>query len=165
MTMAITTSPFVLKETSLTLRPKDSTGAAQEYICQLSQAQLTPSAATGGAGGDLTTFCDTYSSAAAAGNSTWVLDLAGFQAVEDSMDLTIFLFEHEGETYEFQLTPKGPLPVSATNPAFRGEVTLQPTQIGGTAAQFATFTVSLPVSGKPRLLKAPEALMAEYAEA
>ena len=153
--MPITTSPFTLTNTSLVLTP--TAGVETEYRCQLTQAQLTPSTTTGGGGNEVATFCTTHSSGGAGALATWTLDLAGFQAYADATDLTMFLYEHEGEKLAFTLTPIGPDPISATNPGFTGEVTATPTQVGGTAQQYATFTVSLPVSAKPLVLKTPPA--------
>lgn len=150
--MAITVQPFVLRDVSLTLEPA-SGGTPQEYQCQLSAATLTPSS-TGGTGNTLETFCDTYSDAGS--NATWTLDLAGFQQYTDAADLALLLYNSEGEVYDFVLTPMGGT-ISATNPGFSGQVTLVPTQIGGTANQWATFSVSLPLVSKATVLSTPPA--------
>lgn len=149
--MALTTQPFVMRDVSLTLVKK---GAATpvEYRCQLSQAQLTPAAASGG-GQTLETFCSTYSSSGSTA-ATWTLDLGGFQAYKDVTDLSIILFNDEGEEYTYTLLPEGGT-ISTTNPGFTGDVTLIPVQVGGTANQYATFTVSLPCLAKPTMLTTP----------
>jgi hypothetical protein len=153
--MALTTSPFLLKNLSLTLvKTAEVAGVAEEYRCQLTAATLTPSTGGGGGGSTLETFCDSYSSTGAS-TATWTLDLSGFQAYKDVTDLSILLFNDEGENYTYTLMPEGPAPISATNPGFTGEVTLIPTTIGGTANQYATFTVSLPTVGKPTMITAP----------
>ena len=141
--MPITVAPFVLKDITVTL--KVGVGTATEYRCQLNRAELVP-AASGGGTQTYDTFCDTFTSGSA--STAWTLELAGFQAYADVTDLSNFLFDNEGEIAEYVLTPLGGA-VSASNPAFTGEVTLAPTNIGGTANQYATLTVSLPCSGKP----------------
>lgn len=154
--MAITTSPFLLKNLSLTLvKTADiGTGLEQEYRCQLTAATLTPSAGGGASGSTLETFCDSYSSTGAS-TATWTLDLSGLQSYKDVADLSVLLFNEEGEAYTYTLIPEGPAPISATNPGFTGEVTLIPTTIGGTANTYATFTVSLPTIGKPEMIVTP----------
>jgi hypothetical protein len=149
-TMPITTSPFVLDDVSLTLVPTAG-GTAEEYQCQLNRAELVPAAGTS-SGNSFETFCDTYSSSG--GNSSWTLELTGFQAYVDAADLSMLLFNDEGVEYDFVLTPAGGV-ISATNPAFDGTVTLVPTNIGGTANQYAQFSVSLPCSGKPTAITTP----------
>jgi hypothetical protein len=147
----ITTAPFTLKDTSLTLKLIDEGGTAtvQEYRCQLTEATWVPSDASTSSQ-ELVTFCTTHSDSTGGGNATWVLQLAGFQSFSDSNDLALFLFENEGEKAEATLLPgQGGATVSATNPGFKGTVTLKPVNIGGTARQFATFTVSLPADTKP----------------
>ena len=154
--MPIATSPFLLKDASLTLIAKADagTGTPVEYSCQLNQAQLTPAE---GGGGTQTyeTFCDTHTSSGS--TSTWTLDLGGFQAFEDATDLSTLLFDEEGEIFSYVLTPKGGT-VSATNPGFKGDVTLKPVAVGGTAGTFATFTISLPCTAKPTKITTAGAL-------
>jgi len=147
-----TTSPFVLDDVSLTLSPVS--GSAEEYQCQLNRAELVPSTGGGGGGATFESFCNTYSGGG--GTASWTLELTGMQAYSDAADLSMLLFNEEGEEYEFVLTPMGGT-ISATNPGFSGTVTLVPTNIGGTANQYATLTVSLPCSGKPTLLNTPPA--------
>jgi hypothetical protein len=147
--MPITTSPFLLKDVSVTLKlASDTTGEPIEYKCQLRRAELVPGTAGGGGGTEYTTFCDTFSAGGSAGGTTWELALEGFQAFADATDLALFLFDHDGETADFELLPKGGTP-SATNPGFKGQVTLVPTNIGGTANEYAQFSVTLPVVSKP----------------
>ena len=162
--MALTVAPFVLNNVSLTLekvRNSDGSaataGTAAEYRCQLNTASLTPSQKTGAAQ-EYITFCDTHTSPGG-GGSTWVLNLAGFQAYTDVTDLSLLLFNDEGAVYEYVLTPLGGT-LSATNPGFRGEVTIIPTVIGGTANTYAAFTVDLPCTGKPTMIVAPPTAMA-----
>jgi hypothetical protein len=147
----ITTAPFTLKDVSVTLKLIDEAGTttATEYKCQLTEATWVPSDASTSTQ-ELVTFCATHSDSTGGGNATWALQLAGFQSYADSQDLAMFLFENEGEKAEATLLPgQGGATVSATNPGFKGTVTLKPTNIGGTARQFATFTVSLPAESRP----------------
>jgi hypothetical protein len=58
----ITTAPFTLKDTSLTLKLIDEGGTAtvQEYKCQLTEATWVPSDASTSTQ-ELVTFCETHS--------------------------------------------------------------------------------------------------------
>jgi hypothetical protein len=150
--MAIATKPFTLKDTSVTLKLIDPEGTptAVEYRCQLTRAEFVPADAGGGGGEELVTFCTTHSDSAAAGDATWTLELEGFQSYQDAQDLSMFLFDNEGMKAEATLVPgQGGMTPGADNPGFKGEVTLKPTNIGGTARQYARFTVSLPATQKP----------------
>jgi len=140
----VTSNPFVLRDVSLTLTPTGG-GTAEEYRCQLSQAELVPTAA-GGGGASLTTFCNSYSDSG--GNASWALALSGFQSYEDASDFSMLSFDAEGEEFDFVLSPMGGT-VGPTNPGFGGTVTMVATNIGGTAGQYAVFTASLPCGGKP----------------
>ena len=159
--MPVTTTPFLLKRVSLTLMKTDG-GTEEEYRCALNQAQLTPSTTTAGATGTTyETFAATFDAGRAASSSTGTMDLNGMQNYQDALDLSLLLFENEGENYTFKLLPddsSGTGTPSPTNIGFTGQVTATPTQIGGTANQYATFTVSLPVIGKPTKLTALTAL-------
>lgn len=167
--MPVTTTPFLLKRVSLTLVKSSEigTGTAVEYKCTLNQAKLTPSAGGGGASATYETFCETFDAGSASSNATWALDLNGMQNYQAAEDLSLLLFENEGEKYTFTLIPDNPAgdgAPSATSPGFTGEITATPTEIGGTANQYATFTVSLPVVGKPTKVVAPPAPLAADAE-
>lgn len=154
--MPITGAPFALKDTSLTLELVEGGGTAQEYRCQLSRAELVPSQG-GGGGAELTTFCDTYSEAS--GESTWELQLEGFQSFKEANDFAIWAFTNEGKKAKFVLAPgQGGGVISQTNPGFGGEVTVKPTNVGGTAKDYAKFAVTLKVTTKPDVLTAPPAL-------
>jgi len=158
--MAITTSPFVLKDLSLVLvKSDDIAGVETEYRCQLTSAVLTPSSSAGGGGSALETFCESYPLNATAASTTWTLDLSGFQNYKSVEDLSLLLFDHDGEVYTYTLVPIGPNPISDTNPGFTGEVTLAATTIGGTANTHAVFTVSLQCVGRPVKLTAPPVLV------
>jgi len=152
--VAASSAPFVLNKVSLTLVESSATpGTPVEYKCQLSQAQLTPSAAAGTTGATMETFCATYDNSGSAA-ATWVLDLAGFQAWADVTDFSVISFNDEGVEYDFVLMPiEGT--VSATNPSFTGTVTMVATPVGGTANQYAQFTASLPCKSKPLMVVTP----------
>ena len=143
--MTLTSSPFRLRDVDVHLAPKGTDPmTAPSYRCQLTQAELVPSAS--GGGDAIETFCATHEDPG--GRATWALQLAGFQAYADAQDLTMLLFDHELEEFDYVLLPRGGV-VSASNPGFSGTVTLTPTNIGGTAATWAAFTVSLAATGKP----------------
>lgn len=151
--MPLTTSPFVMKDVTLTL-VKSGGGTPVEMRCQLSQAEIVPGGSTGG-GTDLSysTFCDDFSTTSSSGK-TYALTLSGFQALADATDFARLAWEEEDEIFDFVLTPMGGT-VSATNPAFEGQVTMQATNIGGTAGQYATFqSVALPCVTKPTMVLA-----------
>ena len=149
--MAISLKPFVMKNVKLTLvKTAAVPGTPVEYQCQLSQATLTPSASTGGAA--LETFCENHS--AGAGKATWTLDLAGFQALQAVTDFSILSYNDEGEEYDFTLNPLGGV-ADIANPIFEGTVVMAATPIGGTAAEYAQFTVSLVCKSKPLMVTAP----------
>lgn len=148
--MAVATSPFVLKDVTLTLLSNDGI-TPQEMRCQLNEARLVPSAASGG-GEQYITFCDTHSNASA-GDATWVLRLAGFQSYADINDLARLLFEKEGQELDYILSPYGGTPTDTT-PAFEGKITAIPVDIGGTANAYATFTTDQPCTGKPLMVTA-----------
>lgn len=154
--MPITGKPWTLRDTSITL--KIGSDPATEYRCQLTAASLVPSAASGG--NELETFCDKYTDSS--GDATWTLELEGFQSYADAQDFSLWAFEHEGEKADFVLVPgqAGSI-ISATNPGFGGVVTVAPTTIGGTAKQYATFSVSLECESRPSVLKTPVVAVAK----
>lgn len=149
--MAQTASPFVLNKVSLTLVKSDAApGTPIEFKCQLSRAELVPSAGGGATGETITTFCNTYDSSGTT-SSSWVLSLAGFQAWTDVADFSVISYTDEGESYDFVLMPiEGT--VSTTNPAFEGTCTMVATPVGGTANSYAQFTVDLPLREKAVML-------------
>ena len=142
--MAVTTTPFLMNSVEVTLDTSGG-GTPVSYKCQLRRAELVPSTTTS-TGGTFETFCDTFTSGG--GNAAWTLELEGFQAVEDAEDLTRFLLSEEGNDLDYVITPKGGS-VSATNPSYSGTCIAVPTPIGGTANNYASFTVSLPCNGAP----------------
>ena len=145
--LPITTKPFSLDNLELGLKVAGDTAVVNpiQYRCQLGRSELVPSASTGG-GNELVTFCETHTSPT--GKASWTLELEGFQAWSDISDLSLMLFNNEGETLDFILVPSGGL-VGPSNPAFTGQCLAVPTPVGGTAGSYATFTVSLPCLGKP----------------
>ena len=147
-----TTSPFVLDDVSLTLSPVS--GSGEEYQCQLNRAELVPSTGGGGGGATFESFCNTYSGGG--GTASWTLELTGMQAYADAADLSMLLFNEEGEAVRVRAHPDG-RHHQRHESRLRGTVTLVPTNIGGTANQYATLTVSLPCAGKPTLLSTPPA--------
>lgn len=146
--MPIATSPFTLKDTSVKIKLV-SGGTDEEYRCQLTKAEFVPSDSSGSTD-ELVTFCTTHSDASGGGDATWELQLEGFQSYQDAADLSLFLFDNEGEKAEVTLLPgQGGGTVGADNPGFKGTVTLKPTNIGGTARTWAVFQVTLPADAKP----------------
>jgi len=150
--MPQSTAPFILRDTSLVLQKVEPTGTApaEEFRCQLNSVVITPS--TGGGAGEQTyeTFCETFTSGGG-NNTTFTLDLGGFQAWADVADLSVILWNDAGSEYTFSLVPMTG-PVSVTSPSFTGIVTLVEPQVGGTANTYASFTVSLPCKSKPTMV-------------
>ena len=143
--MPLTTSPYVLKNLSLTLKLKTG-GTGQEYRCQLHTAQLTAESNVT----DYETFCGNFSTP---GITKWTLSLEGFQAVADATDLSMFLLANDGALLTYTLIPQGGT-VGPTNPSFSGDCYAVPGSIGGTVNETATFTVDLPCAGTPTVIKA-----------
>lgn len=148
--MAKSLSPFKLKDTDVQLVEAGGTfGADTSFRCQLTKAELVPSASS--SGDDLETFCATHSDSG--GDATWELQLDGFQGT-DAEDLAMLAFDHEGEEFDFLLIPKGGV-ISTTNPGFQGTITLTPTSIGGQANAWATYSATFKCKQKPVKVTAP----------
>jgi hypothetical protein len=151
--VALTLTPFLVKNINVLMSKAPATKI--DYRCTLNTAILRP--ATGGGGGagvTYETFCNTFSGGAAAGGTTWTLELSGFQAYADVTDLSNLLFAEEGNVIDYVLVPVGGT-VSATNPGYQGQFTATPVDIGGTANQFAVFTTSQPCTAKPTKIVVP----------
>lgn len=134
---AVVPSPFVMKNAVLAI-------ATDTYEKGVTSAVFTPSASviSIAAVAPGATYTDTP-------NATWTLDLTILQDWADPDSLVRHLFDAEGTTETWVLTPV------AGGPTVTAEVTITPGQIGGDASAFATATVSLGVSGKPAIDDTP----------
>jgi hypothetical protein len=111
-----------------------------DVTCELSKAELTPNITMI----DVGSLCGP---AELPGDIKWTLDLDGFQAYATT-DLLMYLFTNRRTQQPFTLVCKDEA-VSATNPSWAGTVVCVPGQVGGTQAQAAVFTASLPLIGDP----------------
>jgi hypothetical protein len=111
-----------------------------DVTCELSKAELTPNITMI----DVGSLCGP---AELPGDIKWTLDLDGFQAY-GATDLLMYLFTNARTQQPFTLLCKDS-PVGVTNPTWSGTVVCVPGQVGGTQAQAAVFTVSLPLIGAP----------------
>ena len=129
----ISVSPIVLKDCTLTI-------ASDDYEAHVSQVQFDPSNSSVTWQGLTPTATHTDTS-----SSTWTCTLALAQDWETTNSLSRYLFENEGQTKSMTFEPK------AGGASFTANVIIVPGSIGGTVNQFATATVTLPVSGRPAL--------------
>lgn len=81
----------------------------------------------------------------------WALELTVVKDWDsDRPGLAAYLFEHSGEAAAFVFNAYSPTnPESAAEPEMTGTCTLVPVGYGGTGNEFATATVSLPITGTP----------------
>lgn len=122
--VAIAVKPFVLRDVNLVF-------GTDNYEAHVSQCEYVPTTP------QLTWTGLANNTVSASGTATWVLTLAGAQDWETANSLSQYLHEHEGETITVTLTP------ADGSGTFTSEVTVSPANIGGTAAAFSVFTVSM----------------------
>ncbi len=127
MVIKIPSNVYAMNEATLTL-------GADDWTAVVTQAELAPQTGTvvTGIGGHK------YR-----GKALWQLNLGHLQDA-DLDGLTRYLFDHEGETVAFVLTPV------EDGIAWGGEVVLAPTAIGGTGGtDLAQASATLEVVGRP----------------
>jgi hypothetical protein len=138
------TGPLLLKDAQVKLAL--ATGTFKEYDCQVKTARLVPSA---GDQKDYRTLCTSgfYSQFTP---TTWALELEGAQGWDTVDGLARFLFDNDGALIRFQVDGygQGHTP-SATEPGMAGTCRAVAVEYGGTVDEYAEFTVSMPVQGKP----------------
>jgi hypothetical protein len=120
----VAVKPFVLRDVDLVI-------GTDNYEAHVSQCEYVPSTS------QLTWTGLASNTATASSPATWVLTIAHAQDWETTNSLSQYLHEHEGETVSVTLTPKDGAGT------FTSDVTITPGNIGGTAAAFATGTVSM----------------------
>ena len=120
----IAVKPFVLRDVDLLI-------GADNYEAHVSQVEFVPTATA------ITWTGLANNTVSATATATWVLTLAGAQDWATADSLSQYLHEQEGETVEIALTP------ATGQGSFTTTATITPAGIGGTAAAFSVFTVSL----------------------
>lgn len=99
------------------------------------------------ADGDVTTFAD----AAAGGSVQWFFTMTALQST-DPTSLWRFLWDSTGDEVTYDFAPHGNAVASATQPHFKGSVTVgSKPSVGGTANETFTFEVRLDCTGEPVL--------------
>lgn len=96
---------------------------------------------------DANTLCGPKS---AVGRTKFSLSLEGFQDWFEAGSLAKYLFDHEGEQDDFEITWTSPDETDVV--VASGTLTLVATGFGGTAEELATFSVNLPIDGKPSIV-------------
>lgn len=120
----VAVKPFVLRDVNFVF-------GVDNYEAHVSQCEYVPTTP------QLTWTGLANNTVGASGASTWVLTIAGAQDWETANSLSQYLHEHEGETIDVTLTP------ADGSGTFTSTVTVAAANIGGTAAAFSVFTVSM----------------------
>ena len=131
----ITPQPIVLKNVSAII----GGASGDDYAAFFTSVALTPTSNTVSITGMKPDAIYQDSSPA-----TWVADITYMQDWSET-GLSRYLFENEGESVTIALSP-----VSG-GPTFTVTATIVTGAVGGSVGEFATATVSLPLSGKPVL--------------
>lgn len=127
MAIKTPTTPYAMNAATITL-------GADDWTAGVTQAELQPQS------GEVVTGVGGHKHRA---TSQWQLALGHLQDA-DVAGLTRYLFDHEGDTVDFVLTP------SAEGISWTGEVVLSPTAIGGTGGTtLAQASATLEVVGRP----------------
>lgn len=123
----LTVTPLVLKDVELILE-----AAGDDFRKHVSGVTFTPSSAQQTwTGLGRNTHTDS-------GSPTWVLQLDYVQDWTSADSLSLFLYEHEGDTI-----PATFRPISGAGPSFTANVTVIPGAIGGQVNAYATTSVTL----------------------
>lgn len=130
------TSPYAMTDATLEIGLGWNADTLDDYTAAVSKAQLTPSTSGSnwtGIGGN---------TVASTSPAAWKAD--GSLAQDDAPGgLSRFLFDHDNERATIRLTP------TAGGQAWKANVTLSATAIGGQAGTLAAGDFSFPVQGKP----------------
>lgn len=126
----ITTPPYVVRDAVITF-------GSDNFQASIKSARLVPTSSSTVEKGMTPSAVYTLTSSA-----SWTLELEFFQGY-DSTDLTVKLFNEEGEEETFVVEP------IAGGAGFSGTVILTPAAIGGAVDQTAVSSVTLGVQGKP----------------
>lgn len=120
----VAVKPFVLRDVDLLI----GTDNYEAHVSQCEYVPTTPQLSWTGLANN---------TVSASGTATWVLTLSGAQDWETANSLSQYLHEHEGETVTVSLTP------ADGSGVFTSDVTIAAANIGGSAAAFSVFTVSM----------------------
>lgn len=123
--------PIYMTESKVTLGETD-------FEAEVSGVTLVPSYTTGKWKG-----LKSGSTFQKSGKADWAAGLNFGQDHETATALSVYLFEHEGETVPYSIEPVD------GGAAYSGTLILQAGTIGGDVDQFGTASVTLPVIGKP----------------
>lgn len=132
----IAVSPIFLQDAVLTL----GEGAADDFAAAVSSLTLTPSSSA-----VVWKGLKPGASFTRQTKSTWTLDLGYAQDWSEAESLSVYLYEHEGESVPFNVQPDD----DTGQDAFTGTVIIAPGAIGGAVDTFGESTVSLGILGKP----------------
>ena len=129
-------TPFALTDATIKV-------AADNYEAALSNIEFVPTVPTfnftGLTPGAVYNF---------AGSPSWVVNLSGAQDWATATSLSNYLLTNSGKTVEMQFAPiKG-------GKTFKANVTLVPTNIGGTVNSVPVFSVTFQVQGQPTIVTA-----------
>ncbi len=140
--------PLFTKYIQLTVT--DAVGDDHEFACYTTQSGLV---SEGGDVQTIVTLCPDGSFSETT-ERTWSLQLTGVQDVETANSLMLFLFDHDGEDASFTFYPKVTRTGSPQGRGWTGGVKLtSPDTIGGgDAGNYATFSSSFPLTGKPVMI-------------
>jgi hypothetical protein len=148
--MSIDVKPLFVRWIKLEI--EDTNGVTHTFQCAVTQAGLT---STGGDPVSLSTLCPEGSFSENT-ERVWNLAVTGVQDVESAESFQMFLLEHDGEEATFTYYPKTDKSGVPQGRGFTGDVTIAPPDNIGNAASgsFATFTATLPLKGKYRMIDA-----------
>lgn len=135
---AIPVQPFVLKDVTLSIE-------GDTYEAHVSEVTLTPTSSSSSWQGLTPAASFTDSTV-----STWTCTLAYAQDWSNPDSLSYKLHEEEGASWDVVFTPRK----GSGQPSVTATVNVIPGTIGGAVNGWATASVTLGVSGKPKLVPA-----------
>lgn len=133
--VAVAVKPFVLRDVALMI-------GVDNYEAHVSQCEFVPTTP------QLTWTGLANNTVSASGTATWVLTLSGAQDWETANSLSQYLHANEGIEVPVSLTP------ADGSGTFDTTLTIAPANIGGSAAAFSVFTVTMGCT-KPEFTPAP----------
>ncbi|ROS57201.1 hypothetical protein [Frigoribacterium sp. PhB118] len=127
----IAVTPFALTDATVKV-------AADNFAAAISAVEFVPTVPTFNFTGLTPSAVFNFSGAPA-----WVVNLSGAQDWATATSISNYLLANQGKTVEMQFAPiKG-------GKAFKANVTIVPTNIGGTVNTVPVFAVTLQVQGQP----------------
>lgn len=132
----IAVTPFALTDATVKV-------AADNFAAAISAVEFVPTVPTFSFAGLTPASVFNF-----AGASSWVVNLSGAQDWATATSISNYLLTNQGKTVTMQFAPiKG-------GKAFEAQVTLVPTNIGGTVNTVPVFAVTLQVQGQPKPIAA-----------